>query len=347
MVALPFNVEAAPAADSQPVAWALHDGKAGMRSQALGLAEATGFAIVEKPLTVRNPWAWLMPQLWVAPLHAVSHGGARLTPPWPDLVIGCGRNTAMPALAIRQASGGRTIAAQVQDPGVGRNDFDLMLVPEHDRLRGPQVFVTKGAIHRVTAARLEAERRRFPALEALPRPVLAVLVGGSNRAYRLTLDRLREIADMISAAVRDTGGSVVVTPSRRTGTDGIALLRERLAGLPAEIWDGSGDNPYYAYLAAADAVLVSADSVSMISEAAATGKPVHVFGLEPRLGGRADAKFLRFHEAMRTAGIVRPFAGRIERWSYRPPDDTGRAGATLRALVLERIAERHAEAAAV
>lgn len=348
MAARSLKAESAlAAAVAEPVVWVLHDGKAGMRSQALGLAEATGFALIEKPLAVRPPWIWLPPQFWAAPLLAVSDNGLPLAPPWPDLVIGCGRNTAMPALAIKRASGGRTIAAQVQDPGVGHGEFDIMFVPAHDRLRGPGIFVTEGAIHRVTAGRLEAERRRFPALDALPRPVLALLIGGANRAYGFGPRRLGEIADAVAAAVRASGGSVVVTPSRRTGPDRMALLRQRLAGVPAEIWDGTGSNPYYAYLAAADAVLVSADSVSMISEAAATGKPVHVFELDARFGGRGEAKFARFHAAMIEAGITRRFAGRVENWSYRPLDDTARAGAALRELALARIAARRARAAAV
>jgi hypothetical protein len=347
MVALTLENEAASAVgEAEPVVWVLHDGKAGMRSQALGLAEATGFTLIEKPLAVRPPWIWLPPQFWVAPLLAVTDDGLPLAPPWPDLVIGCGRNTATPALAIKRASGGQTIAAQVQDPGVGHDEFDMMFVPAHDRLRGPRIFVTDGAINLVTQARLEAERRRFPALEDLPRPVLAVLVGGSNRAYRLSLHRLGEIADAVATAVRASGGSVVVTPSRRTGPAGMALLRERLAGVPAAIWDGTGANPYYAYLAVADAVLVSADSVSMVSEAAATGKPVHIFDLEPRLG-RRDAKFARFHAAMQAAGITRPFAGTVEHWSYHVPDDTARAGAALRELALMRIAGRRARVPAV
>jgi len=335
MVALPAYTDSAPhraGRDAVPSVWVLHDGKAGMASQALGLAEATGFPFVEKCLTVRAPWAWLPPQLWLSPLSAVIDGGMGLRPPWPDLVIGCGRNTAAPALAIREASGGRTIAAQIQDPRIGRRAFDLMLVPEHDRLRGPRVLTTKGALHRVTAEKLAATRQRFPELAELPRPILGVLVGGSNRAYRLTLDRLAAIADDIAASLKATGGSAVITPSRRTGIEGIVLLRERLAGLPAVISDMTGDNPYFAYLAAADAFLVSCDSVSMISEAAATGKPVHIIELE---GG--DAKFARFHQTMRDAGITRPFTGRIESWHYAPLDDTARAGAALRALVIERL----------
>src|SRR5437588_12563424 len=90
-----------------PLVWVLHDGKAGMASQALGLAEATGFPFVEKRLVIRFPWSSLPPGLWFLPFHAVGDAGARLTPPWPDLVIACGRNAAMPALAIKRASGGR------------------------------------------------------------------------------------------------------------------------------------------------------------------------------------------------------------------------------------------------
>lgn len=303
-----------------------------MASQALGLAEATGFPFIEKRLAVRLPWVWLPPALWSLPFRAVRDAGARLTPPWPDLIIACGRNAAMPALAVRRANAGRTVAVQIQDPGVGRQEFDLLVVPEHDCLRGQRVVVTQGAVHRVTQTRLATERQRFPALETLPRPIVSVLIGGANKAYRLTLRRLGEIGDALGAMLRAAGGSALVTPSRRTGAAGLAVLRDRLKGVPASIWDGSGENPYFAYLALADALLVTADSVSMISEAAATGKPVHILGLA---GG--NAKFARFHSAMEAAGITRPFSGQIEYWSYPVPDDTARAGGTVRALVLSRI----------
>ena len=312
-----------------PLAWILHDGKPGMVSQALGLAEAVGFPFIEKRLTIRFPWTYLPPRLWFFPF-AASHHRPDLSPPWPQLVIGCGRNAAMPALAIRRASGGHTVAVQIQDPGVG--EFDLSVVPEHDGLRGPRVIVTRGAVHRVTPSRLAAETRCFPTLAAMSRPILSVLIGGSNKAYRLTLRRVREIADAVGEVLRNQGGSALLTPSRRTGAAGIALLRNRLDGLPAVIWDGAGENPYFAFLALADAFLVTADSVSMISEAAATGKPVHILGLD---GG--NAKFVRFHAVMRAAGVTRPFTGEIESWSYPIPDDTARAGAAVRALVLSRI----------
>ena len=314
-----------------PIAWVLHDGKAGMASQALGLAEATGFPFNEKCRGIGFPCICLPPQLWSLPFRAAGSTGASLQPPWPDLVVACDRNAAMPAPAIRRVGGGRIVAAQIQNPGIDRAEFDVLVVPEHDRARGARVIVTLGAIHRVTRARLAAERYRFPAFAAMPRPILSVLISGTDGACRLTLRRVREITEVLAGILRRGGGSILVTASRWAGPTGLALLLERLEGLSTAIWDGSGENPYFAYLALADAVLVSADSVSMNSEAAATGKPVHILDLD---GG--NAKFAHFHEAMRAASTTRPFSGRIESWSYSVPDDTVRAGAALRALVLGR-----------
>ncbi len=315
-----------------PTAWVLHDGKAGRRSQALGLAEATSFAFVEKLLEIRRPWSVLPPQMWPLSRRTVAQGAAALAPPWPDLVIGCGRNTIVPALAIRRKSGGSVALVHVQDPRLRRSEFNLLVVPEHDRLRGKKVIISRGAIHRVTAQRLAVEAQRFPDLTEMPRPIVTVLLGGSNKAYRLSLSRLSEIAETIAHILRATGGSALVTPSRRTGEAGQLLVRTRLDGLPARVWDGVGDNPYFAYLAFADVFLVTADSVSMIREAAATGKPVHILSLD---GG--NAKFARFHRSMEEAGVTRPFAGRLESWTYPIPDDTARAAAAVRALVLRRL----------
>src|SRR5262249_59643729 len=116
-------------------------------------------------------------------------------------------------------------------------------------------------VHRVTQERLAAERDRFPALAEMPRPILSVLIGGSNGAYRLTLRRVDELAGALARILRSGCGSVLVTPSRRTASAGLGLLHKRLEGLSAAIWDGSGENPYFAYLAFADTVLVTADSV--------------------------------------------------------------------------------------
>lgn len=311
-----------------PLVWAIHDGKIGMRNQVVGLADAVGLPFAEKRVALRFPWSRLPPLPWLEPGAALASGSDAVAPPWPDLVLACGRQGAIAALAVKRASGGRTLIAQVQDPRTARHRFDLILAPAHDRVQGANVFTTRGAVHHVTPGKLaEAVARQGPRFAGLPRPIAGVLIGGNNRVYRLTLPRLGEIADQLAALARQ-GFGLLVTPSRRTGAAGERLLRERLDGLPVQVWDGSGENPYLAILGLADALIVTGDSVSMVSEAASTGKPVHVIDLP---GG--SAKFRRFHAAFRAAGITRPFVGRIETWRYEPLDDTARAAAVLRRLV--------------
>src|SRR5260370_8617524 len=142
------------ATPANPTVWVLHDGKAGMASQALGLAEATGFPFIEKCLAIRFPWSALPPGLWVLPFHAAGGTGARLAPPWPDLLIACGRNSAMPALAVKRARGGRAGAAQIQNPSVGNTEFRLFLVAGHARFSPPQVTSPRPPPPPATPARL-------------------------------------------------------------------------------------------------------------------------------------------------------------------------------------------------
>ncbi len=310
---------------SPPRVWVLHDGKIGMANQVTGLAEALGWPFVEKRLAIRAPWRYLPPSLWLAPGLALAAAGASLAPPWPDIVIACGRNAIAPARRIKRASGGRTFWVEVQDPRFARDEVDLIVAPLHDPAPGDNVVRTLGAVHRVTDEKLtEAAERFAPLFADLPRPLAAVLIGGDNSVYRLTEARFKALSDQL-VALALSGVGLAITPSRRTGDAQRAMLQDRLAGLPAFIWDGTGDNPYFGMLGAADAIIVTADSVSMISEAAATGKPVHIVELE---GG--SKKFARFHRTMRDAGVTRPFAGTLGGWGYTPPDDTARAAAEIR-----------------
>jgi uncharacterized protein len=311
--------------------WLLYDGKIGLRSQVVGVAEAVGLPFEAKKLTIRYPWKGLPPLLWWNGTAAASRAGDRLAPPWPRLVIAAGGRSAAPALAIRRKNQGRTIVVQIQDPKIPPNRFDLMIVADHDKVRGPNVMVSLGAVHPVTPAKLAAAAELWaPRLAHLPHPRVAVVIGGDNGVYRLTPEATHRIADQLVALVR-AGAGLMITTSRRTGPEAEAILRAKLSGPQVEIWSGTGDNPYFGYLGLADQILVTADSVSMITEASASGKPVHVLPLD---GG--SKKFERFHEAMAAAGITRLFNGALDNWTYTPQDDTGAAGARIRQIMKDR-----------
>jgi mitochondrial fission protein ELM1 len=316
---------------ADPACWALTTGEAGAVNQALGLAEAVGLPFVEKRITLRRPWRWLPGHLCPFALHGLGRDGDDLAPPWPELLISCGRRTVAAALAIRRRG---ALAVYVQDPHVPPSRFDMVVPPRHDRVRGANVYPTRAALHRVTAARLEEAGARFrDRFAGLPRPLVAVLVGGDSGAYRFPEDAARSLADRL-AALAATGAGLVVTTSRRTGPRAGAVLRTRLGVIGADIWDGSGDNPYLGMLALADHIVVTEDSVSMVSEACATGKPVHVF---PLSGG--SARMRRFHDSLRAEGVTRPFCGRLESWSYPPIREAESIAGIVRAKLRARMTD--------
>lgn len=300
------------------VAWVLTDGKAGTRNGALGLAEAVGLPVVDKHVHSALPWRWLPPLLWPRGVLGVGAGGDALEAPWPRLLISAGERTVGPALEIKRRAGGATFSVHIQHPRVDPAFFDLVVVSAHDRLAGANVRVTIGALHRVTQRLLDDAAARFaPAFAHLPRPLVAVLIGGANRVYRFDRRTAEQLADGLASLAQASGCGLLVTTSRRTGAGNEALLRQRLHDLPVEFWDGEGENPYFAYLGLADALVVTGDSVNMVSEACYTGKPVHVF----HLPGGAGTKFERFHEALAASGATRSFSGRLESWPCSPLDE--------------------------
>ena len=210
--------------------------------------------------------------------------------------------------------------------------FDLVAAPVHDNFEGSNVITTFGAVHGVTPERLAEAGMSFAARIAdLPHPRVAVLLGGESQAFSFPPEIATGFGAKLAMLARETGGSLLVTPSRRTRADTLAALTSALDGIPQFVWDGTGDNPYFAFLSLADAIVATEDSVNMVTEAAGTGKPVYVQSLPGR-----SARLARFHALMRDRGVTRPFEGHLESWSYAPVNDTEMVATSVRrALGLE------------
>ena len=290
---------------------ALSDGKAGHAAQALGVAERLSDMV--RIATALRPG--LIAQV-TAGGRVEAQDGAPLDEDWPQIVVSCSRISARPALRFRKA-GARVIF--LQKPPIAPGRFDLVAAPAHDRLSGPNVIETLGAPNRASAARLaEAAAAWRPNMAEFPKPWLSVLIGGKSKRHDLPEARARQLGEQIAVAAANAGGSVFATASRRTSPAAAAAFATALSETPGWIWDGAGENPYYGLLALGDSILVTADSVSMASEAAMAGKPILIADLP---GG--SARFDRFHKALEKAGHARPFTGRIERWDAPRLDDAG------------------------
>jgi hypothetical protein len=328
----PEQQPASPAAAPPAVArcWVVTEGLAGTENPCLGLAEALGLTPQVKRIGLGVPWCWLPPRLLPIDLARGAATGDPLAPPWPDLLIASGRKAVAPALAVRRAAGPGCFAVCVQDPRVDPARFDLVIAPEHDGLTGPNVLTTTGSLTRITAARLDAARARFAAmLEPLPRPRLAVLIGGRSRAGALDPRRAAEIGRALADLSAGRGAGLMVTTSRRTDAASVRALADALAGTPHVFHDpahGAGDNPLLGYLGWADHIAVTDDSVTMASEAAATGRPLHMIPI----GGRGRAKLARFHDRLIAQGLARRFDGTLPDWTPPGLDETARAAAEVR-----------------
>jgi uncharacterized protein len=299
-------------------AWIITDGKAGMDVQAKGVAEALGLAYEMKRVAPKGLWKLTAPWGPVDPRERFGEPGSLFAPPWPVVAIATGRASIPYIRTLRRKAGVGTYCIVLQDPKTGAGTADLIWVPEHDRRRGPNVITTPTAPHGFSAARLAELRRTLPPeIAALPCPRVAVVLGGKNGIYKFTDaddDRLKASLKSIG----DAGASFLVTASRRTHQRLIRAVDDATKHRPRIIWDGTGTNPYPFFLAAADWLIVTADSVNMTGEACATGKPVYVF--EPSGG---SAKFRRFHESLQRHGATRPLPAvlhALEQWSYQPLD---------------------------
>lgn len=316
--------------------WVVSDGRIGMENQALGLAEAvqrlTPAAVTVKRIRWRTAFDKLPSALkasWMLDLSSEptepAHGET-----WPDLWIATGRASLPLSVRARERSGGRTFVVQTQDPRWRNGAYDLIVAPGHDELIGPNVLSITGSPHRVTAERLAEGASAFAdRLEPLPHPRVAALIGGRSRAFDLSEAHAADLADRIATAVEASGGSLMLTFSRRTPEAAKTAMTGRLKHLPGLIWDGEGPNPYFAFLQFADHILVTEDSANMAAEAASTGKPVHILPMVPL---RPADKFARLHADLRARGAARPFDGTLESWTYAPLAETDRAAR----CVLER-----------
>jgi len=300
--------------------WVLSEAFAGLQAQGLGLAEAAGLAPELRVLAPGAPWRSVPARLWPLPLRAVRQA---IAAPLPALAVTVGGMGAAVGAALRRRG---VPVVQVQHPRMSRRWFDLVLAVRHDGLSGPNVIVTRTALHRVTPERLsEAAALWAPRLSHLPRPLVAVLVGGSNGRFRLDVGVAAALGQQLAAMMQRDRVGLALTPSRRTDPEALRALDAALAPLGAFVWDGTGENPYLGLLALADAVVVSADSVSMISEAAATSAPVLLAPLPGR--SRRIGTFIR---ALLAEGRVRLFEGRFETWDVIPINDTPAAAAEMR-----------------
>jgi mitochondrial fission protein ELM1 len=313
----PWSGDSAALLPPDTTAWIISSGLIGHEINCRGIASALGLSPQIRRVSPRLLFAAFAPFGPIDPREAADRPNSPVAPPFPDLLIASGRRAVPYLRYLKRASKGRTFTLFMQDPRTGRRAADAIWVAEHDDLRGDNVIVTLTSPHILRPEVLAAARRRIdPRIADLPRPRIAMVLGGDSLNHRF---RKRDAAALktIVALVLQHGYGLMVTPSRRTPKTVRAAIREALGGAKAFLDDGTGSNPYVDILANADAIIVTGDSVNMVGEAVATGVPVHVY--EPSGG---HPKMTGFLDRLVEAGAVRRWRGRLEQFDYPPIDAT-------------------------
>jgi mitochondrial fission protein ELM1 len=306
-----------PIASEPP--WTLADARAGNQRQALALAGALGHAASRHwTLQARAPWRWAAPRRGPFASHAFGADFALALRAPPDLAIGCGRSAALATRLLREQG---TRVVQILDPRIDLRHWNLVVAPEHDGLPGDNVIALLGSLHPVDDAWLARGRDDFPMLALLPRPRVAVLVGGPTPHWPFADDAFVAAFRAIASGVHAQGGSLLATASRRTPQAWRDAMRDAVAQGPGVCWiDGNDEaNPYPGLLGWADRIACTADSVNMLSEACATRAPVFALGRE-RLGGRLRG----FLERLRELGRVGDLDAQLEPFAVEPLRETAR-----------------------
>lgn len=291
-----------------PPVWLLADNRAGNVAQALGVIEALDVAYRRVDLSYTR-WVRLPNFLRGDRLIGIDRiqTGA-LAAPWPKLAVAAGRRAAPVMRWVKKQSGYRTRLVHIMRPEGGEADFDLIAVPEHDQVvPDDNILEVLLAPHRISMGKLRETRGLWAGRFAhLPRPRIAVIVGGSTKSTGFTPDMAGRLGQTAAKMAETRGGSILMTTSRRTGAEQTAVLIGAIEGLPQHsfVWGDEGENPYFGYLACADAVVVTGESVSMVSEACAATAPVMLFAPERLIPGRHRL----FHEALMRAKLIQPLS---------------------------------------
>jgi len=273
-----------------PTTWVLTDGRAGNERQASALAHALSDA---EPriwrLKTRAPWKLVAPRKVPGSEGAFGDVFADALRQPPTLAIGCGRQAALATRLLREA-GARVV--QILDPRIDPRHWDAVVVPEHDKLRGANVVTLPGSLHEVDEGWLAQARARYPQFGALHSPRAVLLLGGPIGGVPLDAAWWRRTAETLRAQHRRDGGSLSICASPRTPSWLVAAAHSDLSDLHGACWfrPSDGPNPYAGLLGWAERIVVSPDSVNMISEAVATSAQVSV--ASPELARGRHALFL-------------------------------------------------------
>lgn len=315
-------------------AWLLTEGAHGMISQVEGLSKALNVNFVHKKI-VYNPFWSLFPPAF-SPVSKNTFNFSKIIEDSsnikiPTLLISCGRKSVIPSIVIKnyihKKNNVKVFNIHIQDPKVKINNFDSIIVPEHDQLEGGNIIKSKGAIHYITDEEIKSAR----ALSG-SKNILAIILGGPNKYYSFSLKELKELFNKIESLFFNKFDEIKIISSRRTPETITNFLQEKYKCNSKIIIDSTLSRKNYVQaLAQAKKIIVTSDSISMLSEAATTEVPIYLAKLQ---SNKNDYRFDKFLELFKKLNIIKDLDTREEHWTYDKLYETKRIAELLKNKII-------------
>ena len=299
----------------------LTEGMHGMISQVEGLAKALDLDFIHEKIELNNFWKMIPPK--ITPIQSFVFKNK--IDEKHDIIISCGRKSVIPSLYLKKKFKKKILNIHIQDPKVKLNNFDFVVIPEHDGVNGKNVITTKGAIHYLRGEELDGNKDYLKS-QIKKENLVTLIVGGPNKYYDYNEQAIKEIFSKINRNFINKGFQLILIPSMRTPKKIIDLAKNFFNNDQIIITEVD-KKAYLSSLKISNYIVVTCDSTSMISEAAITGKPIYVAQM-PSI--KKNERFIKFFELFKSLNIIKDLENSVEKWNYEKLNETNRISSYIK-----------------
>ena len=299
----------------------LTEGMHGMISQVEGLAKALDLDFIHEKIELNNFWEMIPPKITPTQKFVFKNNIENNF----DIVISCGRKSVIPSIYLKQKFKNKIMNIHIQDPKVSLDNFDFIVAPEHDGLKGKNVLTTKGAIHYLRNSEL-SENENYLKSQINKEKLVTLIVGGPNKYYDYNDKTIDEIFLKIKDNFINKGYQLIFIPSMRTPQNVINKAANYF-GQNQIIITNVDKKAYLSSLKLADHIVVTCDSTSMISEAAMTGKPIYVAQMSAI---KNNKRFRKFFELFKSLNIIKDLENSVDEWNYEKLNETDKISSYIK-----------------
>jgi len=300
----------------------LTQGMHGMISQVEGLAKALNLDYTHQTIKLRKFWNYIPPKFTPISENVLKKKFICNA----KVIISCGRKSVIPSIALKKKFGKDILNIHIQDPKVALNNFDFIVAPEHDGMKGENVLTSKGAIHYLTNDELDDNESYLKSRINNQKKIVALIIGGPTKYYDYSDKAIDNIFSKIKKIFLDNNYQLIVVPSMRTPQKIIDKAKNYFDE-DQIIISNVDKKAYLCSLKNADHIIVTCDSTSMISEAAITGKPIYVAQI-PTI--KSNKRFIIFFNLFDSLNIIKELGSPVENWTYNKLNESSKIANQIR-----------------